>query len=163
MILPLQLPNFQLLFQWRLVPGTWLPTSALYLCNSNIALGNRQKYLLCSPSNKQIFFYSSLFFFRFSEIFLQASEKQNIYRSHNPNFSFERSGSSVREKILKSSQNKIHLLQIRSCVKVVSCLVQWDLISVVKFESDVSLKICFQFAAELDFSVVTKLTSKSMK
>ena len=94
---------------------------------------------------------------------LQASEKQNIYRNHNPNFCFEHSGGSVREKILKSSQNKIHFLQIRSCVKVFSCLVQWDLTSVVKFESNVALKIYFQFAAELDFFVVKKLTSKSMK
>ena len=125
---------FSVLFQWRLVPGTWLPTSALYLCNSSIALGNRQ-------INKK--FSTLLFLFGFSEIFLQASEKQNIYRNFNPNFCFEFAGGSVRgknKKTLKSSQNKIHLLRMKSCVKVVTCLVQWDLPAVVKFESNVALK-----------------------
>ena len=46
------------------------------------------------------------------------------------NFCFEHSGGSVREKTLKSSQNKIHFLWIKSCVKVVNCLVQGDLTSV---------------------------------
>ena len=46
---------------------------------------------------KKILFYSSLFILVFGN-FLQASEKQNIYENHNPNFFFERSGGAVREK-----------------------------------------------------------------
>ena len=38
-----------------------------------------------------------LFLFWFLNIFLQASKKQNIYRTHSPNFCFEQSGGSVRE------------------------------------------------------------------
>ena len=50
---------FQFLFQWKLIPGTWLPTSALYLCNKNTALGNRQQFYPCSLPIK-IYFFSVL-------------------------------------------------------------------------------------------------------
>ena len=35
-----------ILFQWRLGPRTWLPTSALYLCNKYSALSDCQQIYL---------------------------------------------------------------------------------------------------------------------
>ena len=69
------------------------------------------------------YFYSSLLISVFGN-FLTSSENQNIYINHNPSFCFEHSGGSVREKILKASQDKIYFLWIKSCVNDVSCLVQ---------------------------------------
>ena len=91
----------------------------------------------------KILFYSSLFILVFGNLLTSKWKTKYLWKSQPEFFLWTFRGFSKRKKKLKSSQNQIHFLRIKSCIKVVSCLVQWDLTSVMKFGIKVKCRIKF--------------------
>ena len=91
------------LFQWRSVPGTWLPTCDLYLCNKDITSSDSEQFYTCFYQSKNMFF-SSLVILVFGNLLTSKWHTISLENSQRGMFAFNIQVVQC-EKTLKSSQN----------------------------------------------------------